>query len=148
MERTLSSLGFDRFMSMYRIDDATAAAAWSALGALYLKDGRPLATIYLASAANAKLTRLIQDIRLDEPGYEFESLAGLVDRILASGERAGYASSSGLWEDLVLLGRALSKDGSRDSAKEIWAVAAKAPRPWGTMASQELAGLLSGPGRR
>jgi tetratricopeptide (TPR) repeat protein len=148
MERTLAGPGFDKFMEMYRIDGSLAARAWSALGELYQGDGRPLAVIYLAAAVNAKLTRLIGDIRVDEPSYEYGGLRDLVGRILAKDDRARYAGDSGLWKDLVLLGRSLASEGARDSAKEIWAAATRAPGPWGTKAAEELARPAIGPRRR
>jgi tetratricopeptide (TPR) repeat protein len=65
MERVLADRGIDQFMTLYRIDQSFPVAAFSGLGELYLDAGRPIATIYLAAAVNATLTRAIREIKVD-----------------------------------------------------------------------------------
>jgi hypothetical protein len=132
MERTLARQGFDKFMLLYRVGQGFAIGAYSELGALYLEAGRPIATIYLAAAANAALSRSMADIRIDEPDYAYPGLAGLASKVLSDPGRARYANEVGLWKCLVRLGQALSATGDRDTAREVWtAVAASAvPDPW------------------
>jgi tetratricopeptide (TPR) repeat protein len=141
MERVLAERGFDKFMSLYRIDQGDAAGAYSALGELYLNAGRPIATIYLAAAVDATLTSAINEIKIDEPGYSYAGLQDLLARILADQGMSRFADESDLWKDLVLLGKALAASGYRDTAREIWTAAAKvrAPDPWGSRAADALA---------
>lgn len=150
MERTLAAQGFDKFMLLYRVQDGFAAGAYSALGALYLEAGRPLAVIYLAAAANAALTRTIAAIKTDSPGYTYAGLSDLAARILGGRELSLYAAQAGLWRDLVLLGEALANSGNRDTAREVWATVAGltarldtsgAVAPWARRAAADLAGV-------
>jgi hypothetical protein len=141
MERLLGERGFDKFMALYRLDEPYAAGAYSGLGELYLDEGRPSATVYLAAAANATLTRAIAEIKVDEPLYSYAGLGDLASRIIASKDIARFADEEGLWKDLVLLGRSLAYSGYRETAREIWSVLAKAPapEPWGKEAAKSLA---------
>jgi hypothetical protein len=140
MERTLGERGFDKFMAMYRVDQEPCVRAYSALGELYLGDGRTIATIYLAAATNAILSRSIDEIRIDEPSYSYAGLSDLLARILADREMAGFAAGSDLWKDLMLLGDSLAISGYRESAREIWSAmnASAAPQPWRKRAAESL----------
>ena len=142
MERTLATQGFDRFMSLYRVQETFAISAYSGLGLLYLEAGRPLAVIYLAAAVNAVLTREIAAIRIDLPGYSYNGLQDLVAKIMADKDRARFAADSELWRDIVSLGEALAATGNRETAKELWSVMASIPGmvdPWGKRAASALA---------
>jgi tetratricopeptide (TPR) repeat protein len=145
MERVLVERGIDKFMSLYRVEESSSVEAYSALGELYLDAGRPIATIYLAAAVNATLTRAIDEIKTDEPSYSYAGLADLASRILADQGMARFAADAGLWKDLVLLGKAVASSGYRETASEIWTVLAKAPvpAPWGRRAADALAMPLS-----
>ena len=126
MERTLERDGIDKFMTLYRIEDAFALGALGDLGAYYLENGRSQAVIHLAAAANASMTRAIQALRTVEPDYSYSTLAELAARIGADRELSAYAAESNLWGDLTLLGEALALVGSRDGARSIWRVVASA----------------------
>jgi hypothetical protein len=145
MERTLGERGIDKFMAMFKIDERFPIGAYQALGELYLADGRTIATVYLAAAANAILARELSEIRIDEPGYAYAGLGDLLSRIKAEGAMARYAAETDLWKGLKLLGDSLAASGYRDSAKEIWSalVAAGAPQPWGKRAAESLARRVS-----
>lgn len=146
MERTLARQGFDKFMSLYRIDEKVAIGAYSSLGALYLEAKRPLAVIYLAAATNAVLTRAIAAIRVDSPSYSYAGLRDLASRIQSDRDISRFADESGLWRDLVYLGEALAATGDRESARELWAAVAGAPGPippWGRRAA-DLTATLAG----
>ncbi len=99
------------------------------------------ATIYLAAASNAILTRAIGEIRIDEPSFAYGGLKELLKRVLASREMARFAADSGLWTDLSLLGESLALSGYRETAREIWSalVGAGAPQPWRKRAAEALA---------
>lgn len=141
MERTLGERGFDKFMLLFKVDQPYAIGAYSALGELYLKDGRTISTIYLAAAVNAALTRGIADIRIDEPGYEYTSLKELISRIIGDKDEGRYASDAGLWKSLYLLGESLAVQGYRETGREIWTAlaAGEAPQPWKKRAADALA---------
>ncbi len=157
MERTLAQQGVDKFMTLYRVDEGFATRAYSSLGSLYLEAGRPLAVIYLAAAVNAVLTREIDEIKVDEPDYAYAGLADLASRIAAGREMWAYASNSGLWRDMVLLGEALAQGGSRDTARELWSAVASTlgraePRlgradPWRKRAAADFASSRNASGR-
>jgi tetratricopeptide (TPR) repeat protein len=141
MEKTLSSRGIDAFISLYRVDESFPLRAYSELGAFYLRNGRPLAVIYLAAAVDTQLSRAISAIKAYEPVYAYGGLAELLGRIRADRDMSDYARESGLYRDLELLGEALSAEGYRDSARGIWRILAKVPgiEPWNTRASAALA---------
>jgi tetratricopeptide (TPR) repeat protein len=145
MERTLRERGFDKFMAMYRVEQGPWVRAYSALGELYLGDGRTISTIYLAAATNAILCRSIDEIRIDEPSYAYAGLSELLSRILADREMALFAAESDLWKDLKLLGDSLAVSGYRESAREIWSAmkASPAPQPWRKRASESLSMMVS-----
>jgi hypothetical protein len=140
MERTLGERGFDKFMSMYKVEQAFPVKSFSSLGELYLKDGRRIAVVYLAAAVNATLTRAIAETRIDEPGYAFSSLSELLSRILADRDMSVFATDMNLWKDLKLLGDALSASGYRETAREIWTAmrSVGAPQPWKARAADAL----------
>lgn len=146
MERILGSRGFDMFMKLFRIEQSYPISSYSKLGELYLDAGRPIAALYLAAATNATLTRIIREIRIDEPGYEYSGLADLASQIVANKEMAAYAIEARLWKNLVLLGEALTTSGDRDTAKELWAivVVAQKAESWGKKAAEDLARLRRG----
>ena len=151
MERILANQGFDKFMALYRIKEKFALAAYSSLGALYLEARRPIATLYLAAAVNAVLTRVIEAIRVDDPSYAYVGLPDLAARIQADKELSRYALEKGLWRDLELLGRGLAASGSRETAREIWSALAKVPGridPWGRRAAAALLSSQSALGLR
>jgi hypothetical protein len=145
MERTLAGKGIDTFMTLYRVDETYAVSSYSKLGEFYLESGRPLAVIYLAAASNALLSRSIQEIKVDEPGYSYGGLKDLCARILANRDLAAYASRVGLWPDLVSLGRALSESGYRDSGREILTIVSGLGgiEPWSARAGEALKGDVS-----
>jgi hypothetical protein len=140
MERILGDRGFDTFMKLFRIEQSYPIVAFSELGELYLEAGRPIATIYLAAAVDATLTRVIREIRIDEPDYEYSGLADLASRIATNRAIAAYAVRTRLWKNLVLLGESLTASGSRESARELWTVVAKAQgaESWGKKAAEDL----------
>jgi hypothetical protein len=140
MERTLGRDGIDKFMMLYRVQDAFAASACSKLGALYLGNGRPGAVIYLAAAVNMTLTREIAGLREKEPGYSFATIEELLALVGADPALARYANEAGLYRDMLLLGRALAEGGNRETARGIWAAVAKAPGagPWAKEARSAL----------
>lgn len=140
MERTLARQGFDKFMALYRVGQVWPARTYARLGAFYLDAGRRVSVIYLAAASNSILTRLIEAIKADEPGYAYSGLLDLSARILADEELARYASEEGLWGDLTLLGEALAATGERESAREIWAVVSglRGIAPWSARAAEAL----------
>ena len=143
MERILGSRGFDTFMKLFRIEQSYPISSYSKLGELYLDAGRPIATLYLAAAVNACLTREIREIRIDEPGYEYSGLVDLASRIVANGDMEAYAIQARLWKDLVLLGESLTTSGDRDTARGLWAIVAKTQKSesWGKKAAEDLARL-------
>ena len=145
MERTLGERGIDKFMLMYRVDQIYPIHAYAALGKMYLGDGRRIATIYLAAATNAILTRSIAEIRIDEPGYEYAGLRDILARISSDPEMAEFASGLDLWQDLLLLGKALARSGYRESAREIWSAmkAADTPQPLKRRAAEALSQPVS-----
>jgi tetratricopeptide (TPR) repeat protein len=143
MERILGGRGFDTFMKLFRVEQNYPISSYSKLGELYLEAGRPIATLYLAAAVNACLTREIREVRIDEPGYEYSNLVDLVSRIIANRDMAAYATQAHLWKDLVLLGESLTTSGDRDTAKALWTIVAKTQKSesWGKKAAEDLAML-------
>ena len=141
MERTLGERGFDKFMMLFRVEQAYPIRAYSELGDLYLGEGRTIATIYLAAAVDAILSRSINDMKIDEPDYAYVSLADMLSRILADKESTRFAAEMELWKDLELLGESLALSGYRETAREIWAsmTAAGAPQPWKRRAEEAFA---------
>jgi tetratricopeptide (TPR) repeat protein len=143
MERILGNRGFDTFMKLFRVEQDYPVSSYSKLGELYLDAGRPIATLYLAAAVNACLTREIREIMIDEPSYEYSGLAELASRIVANRDMAAYAIKARLWKNLVLLSESLITSGDRDTARELWAIVAKTQKSesWGKKAADDLVRL-------
>ncbi len=141
IERTLAGEGFDTFMGLYRLGEEFPLGAYSKLGAFYLENGRPVAAIYLAASANIVLTKALAAIRSGEPDYAYPGLAQMLAKIDSDSEARRYVRGTELYRDLVLLGEALSAEGYRENAKDIWrAVAERAGiEPWNRRAAEDFA---------
>jgi hypothetical protein len=141
IERTLAGEGFDTFMGLYRLGEEFPRSAYSKLGSFYLDNGRPVAAIYLAASANIVLTKALAAIRSGEPDYAYPGLAELLARIDADAEASRYVKGTLLYRDLLLLGEALSAEGYREPAREIWRAlaAARKAEPWSRRAAEDLA---------
>ena len=143
MERALGQQGFDRFYGLYHASYGPWTRAERDLGNFYLDNGRPQALIHLAVAANSILSRCSSRIVEKDPSWEYDGLAGLLEKIEAERDLASFARSSDLYETLQRLGLALERSGYRESAREVWGVLAamKGIEPWNRSAAQALAAI-------
>lgn len=140
MRESLLAHGFDRFMTLYRIEPGYSLAANLALGPYYLERGRAQALVRSALGVNMLLTRAIALVRERDFDYVW---AGLDDfwRVMARHEAAReYLEESGFEKALFTLADALFVAGSRTHAEALWTtLARRAGVPYAAMAASRLA---------
>ena len=82
MAKTLREAGFDKFMTLYRVEPSFALDAYADLASFYLENGRADAMINAAIAVNMTLTRAINIIQAKDRDYVWR---GLDDFLLKAG---------------------------------------------------------------
>lgn len=140
MRQSLLNHGFDRFMTLYRIEPGYSLAANLALGSYYLERGRAQALVRAALGVNMLLTRAIALIRERDFDYVW---AGLDDfwLVLARHETPHeFLQESGFEKALFTLADALFVAGSRTHAEQLWTtLSRRAGVPYAAFARSRLA---------
>lgn len=124
MMSTLRDKGFDRFMTLYRLEPSYSLLANAALGSYYLERGRDAATVHAAIAVNMTLTQAIRMIARKDRDYEWKSLDDFMARAKRDAAVAAYLSEAGLVRLLLTLADSLYVSGSRQDAIRLWNIVA------------------------
>lgn len=139
MMATLKNDGFDRFMTLYRLEPSYALEANARLAAFYLDRGRASAAVHAAIAVNMTLTRALATISVRDGNYVWKGLADFLDTAGKRRELAGFVADSGLQKLLLTLADALYVDGARSTALHVWkAVVSIGTAPYAAVASSRL----------
>lgn len=141
MERALNLQGFDVMLRLYPVDEPKIIDAASALGEFLLRNGRSQATISLALATDAMLTRVLAALREYDPTLRFSTLPAISSLIAERKDLASWCDEKGLWRYLYYLGESLLADSRLDAGKQLLQglVASKGSGAWGRAAAQALA---------
>ena len=141
MERALDLEGFDVMAKLYPVDEPKILGPASELGEFLLRNGRSRATIDLALATDAMVTRIMTRLRVNEPTLGFVSLTDLAARIARDQELADWCNTMGLWKYLYYLGESLLADSRLGSGRQLLRdiAAAKGSGSWGAASRLALA---------
>ncbi len=120
MMSTLVESGFDRFLTLYRLEPSNTLTANVALAAYYLERGRAAATLHAAIAANMNFTRIISMMRAKDRDYTWKGLDDFLTRVSGRKDLWSYLETSDIPRLMLALADALYISGSRKHAADIW----------------------------
>jgi tetratricopeptide (TPR) repeat protein len=120
MAKTLREAGFDKFMTLYRVEPSFALDAYADLASFYLETGRADAMINAAIAVNMTLTRAINIMQAKNSDYVWRSLDDFLLKAGANREVQEYLSKNPLHRMMLVLADALYIEGGRVFAGAMW----------------------------
>jgi hypothetical protein len=140
MERMLRERGIDRFLELYRTSGDFALQAFSLLGEYYYKCGRySQAVQYLMFAVDGQCTKLIGELKRENPDYSFSGTKQLLANLKERPDLKQYADENELRKNLYYLGMALYGDGSSASSFGILRAISGGSDEWASRAKGKLA---------
>lgn len=139
MMNTLVNAGFNRFMTLYRIEPSYSLDANSALASYYLERGRAAAALHAAVSVSMTMTRAISLLKAKDGDYAWNGLDDFMKRAGASGEISDFLVDAGWTRQLLTLADALYIEGARETARYLWrGVVAAGTAPYAAVASSRL----------
>lgn len=139
MMATLLDQGFDRFMTLYRLQPSYSLEANAALGSYYLERGRAAASMHAAIAVNMTLTQAISMLVRKDSDYVWKGLDDFMERSRRDSGVVAYLSEARLPRLLLTLADALYISGARITAAKIWkTVVAEGTAPFAAVAQQRI----------
>jgi len=124
MMATLAEQGFNRFMTLYRLDDSYSRSAHAALAAYYLERGRAAAPMHAAIAVNMVLSKAIAMLKAKDGDYSWTDLRDFMARAGSRKDVESYLDETGFEASLFTLADALYVAGARAPALMLWRVIA------------------------
>ncbi|GHV95349.1 hypothetical protein AGMMS50293_16690 [Spirochaetia bacterium] len=122
MTRTLQNEGVNRFLTLYRYNNASVEEAHRLLGLYYAVSGRhSKAQEHLMFAFLIQNSIIIQEVIRREYDFTFTGLAALAEEINRSPLIASYAEKSEYYKTIYYLGSSLYGNGKGAAAREFWA---------------------------
>ena len=120
MIRLVSNQGLAKVVELYRIDASESYLAHAELGLFYYRTGRYRdSVLHLLYAGLTLLSRTIEYQRQEDPFYEYESLAGLLERALSDRENGAYLTQNRAGALFYYLGAALYASGASGTWEEV-----------------------------
>jgi len=139
MMSTLKDDGFDRFMTLYRLEPSYSLKANAELASFYLERGRAAAAIHAAIAVNMTLTSALATIAARDRDFSWKGLQGFLADAAKRKDLKAYMADSGLQRLLLTLADSLYIEGARASANYLWkAVASLETAPYSAVALSRL----------
>lgn len=139
MLSTLLESGFERFMTLYRLDALYSLRANAELAFFYLERGRAQALERSAVAVNMVVTKAIAMMKAREPDYTWLGLEDFLRRGKADAAVSRYLDEVEAFRLLLGLGDALYIAGARAPAAYLWRnVASWGPSPQAAVARSRL----------
>ncbi|MFP4483500.1 MAG: hypothetical protein ACLFO1_01455 [Spirochaetaceae bacterium] len=140
--RTLEDDGVDRLLVLYRLEEDFTRRAHHLLGEHYLA-GRNFSTAadHLMYATLMVFSTAIEEVRRGDPGYQFEAVAGFLDRLEREETVRAYLEEAEAYRILYHLATAVyGADISSRTPQDIWAIIAEedAAGQWARMARRQL----------
>jgi hypothetical protein len=140
MAKTLRESGFDKFMSLYRVEPSFALDAYADLASFYLENGRADAMINAAIAVNMTLTRAIHIMQAKDRDYSWHNLEDFLLKARKNRDVMEYLSKYPLHRMLLVLADALYIEGGRGFAAGMWkTVETQGVEPYAGVAQARLA---------
>lgn len=124
MMATLTEQGFNRFMTLYRLDDSYSKEAHASLAAYYLERGRAAAPMHAAIAVNMVASKAIAMLKAKDGDYAWTDLQDFMARAGARRDVSAYLDETGFSESLLTLADSLYVAGARAPALMLWRVIA------------------------
>ena len=135
MMATLLDQGFDRFMTLYRLQPTYSQEAHAALGSYYLERGRAAASVHAAIALNITLSQAINMLVRRDSDYAWNGLDDFMERARGDTSVSAYLSEARLPRLLLTLADALYISSARIAATKLWkTVAADGTAPFAAVA--------------
>jgi len=139
MMNTLVNVGFNRFMTLYRIEPSYSLDANSALASYYLERGRAAAAEHAAVSVSMTMARAIALLKAKDRDYAWNGLDDFMRRAGASVEIADFLVAAGWTRQVLTLADALYIEGARETARYLWrGVVAAGTAPYAAVASSRL----------
>ncbi len=139
MRATLTGQGFDRFMTLYRIEPGITQRANRELAEYYLERGRAHALARAAVAVNMILTPALRLARLKDPDYVWTGLEDFLGRAAAQPALREYLDEQEFDRVLFVLADALYVGNARQEAQKLWrAVSVRGRIPYAGLAARRL----------
>ncbi|PKL25458.1 MAG: hypothetical protein CVV47_05215 [Spirochaetae bacterium HGW-Spirochaetae-3] len=139
MMNTLVNVGFNRFMTLYRIEPSYSLEANSALAAYYLERGRAAAAEHAAIAVSMTMTKAIALLKTKDRDFEWNGLDDFVKRADASKDVSAFLFDAGWPRQMLTLADALYVAGARETARYLWrGLVAGGAAPYAAVASSRL----------
>ncbi len=140
--RTLENDGIDRLLVLYRLEENFARRAHHLLGEHYLASRNfSTAADHLMYATLMVFSTAIEQVRRGDPGYQFETLSGFLNRLKREQAVRAYLSEAAAYRILYHLGTALyGADITSRTPQQIWRIVADqdAAGQWAEMARRQL----------
>ena len=95
MMSTLKTDGFDRFMTLYRLEPSYSLDANAKLASYYLERGRAASSVHAAIAVNMTLTRAVATVSAKDRDYAWKGLQDFLDNAARRKELATFVADSG-----------------------------------------------------
>lgn len=139
MMNTLVNVGFNRFMTLYRIEPSYSLDANSALASYYLERGRAAAAEHAAIAVSMTMTRAITLLQAKDGDYAWNGLDDFMRRAGSSKEISDFLADAGWTRQMLTLADALYIEGARETARYLWrGVVAGGTAPYAAVAGSRL----------
>ncbi|OHD28202.1 MAG: hypothetical protein A2Y38_14960 [Spirochaetes bacterium GWB1_59_5] len=139
MMATLLDDGFNRFMTLYRINPSYSLEANAALASFYLERGRAPAVMHAAIAVNMTLTRAIAMMELKDRNYTWNGLEEFLRSAAQRKDISAHLREAGLPRLLLTLADSVYIAGGRSAATMIWkSVQSLEMAPYSAIASVRL----------
>jgi len=140
MLATLVDAGFERFMTLYRLEPSYSIEANARLASFYLERGRAQALERAAITVNMILTKAIAMIGSRVEDYTWRGLEDFLRLSGADRNVAAYLAEAELYARLLTLADALYIQGARAPASYLWrTIASNAIGPEAAVARSRLA---------
>jgi len=128
MTRTLENEGVNRFLQLYRYNDAIVEPAHRQLGFFFASTGRPTAQQHLMFAFLIQNTIIIEEITKKQFDFSFTDLSTLADEINKNALLLSYINSVEYYKTAYYLGASLYRNGKTTVARNIWEFLASVPQ--------------------
>ncbi len=126
--RVFRGSGIDRVLVLYRITGVQTARAHSGLAWYYARAGRPAEAVeHALFSMIIALSRAIDEFRLRQPAFRFESVSAFLSLAAKEPDILEYLRAGALPSDIYSLGVALRALGDAEGAVRAWHLLAGSP---------------------
>ena len=128
MTRTLETDGINRFLELYRYDNAIVEPAHRQLGFFYAVTGRPSAQQHLMFSFLIQNSIIIEEIIRRQFDFTFTDLFSVAEEISANPLLLSYIEEVEYYKTAYYLGTSLYRNGKTSVAHNFWSFLASQPQ--------------------